>query len=125
MPFRQTEYPLVAEHEFVCGLCRSFAGIVRLFRAADSGEIERVSFTSELTGVVGASAIEDLQAAILLGDAKRLYRLDLEYAPFYCPVCDACFCGAHWAKWDVFDEDGWHDSIRGLCPHGHERMLED
>lgn len=19
----------------------------------------------------------------------------------------------------------WHDSVRGRCPHGHERMLED
>jgi hypothetical protein len=28
-------------------------------------------------------------------------------------------------RWSVFDDDGWHDSIRGRCPHGHERMLED
>jgi hypothetical protein len=45
--------------------------------------------------------------------------------PFFCPVCDKCYCGTHWKRWDVFDDDGWHDSIRGACPEGHERMLED
>jgi hypothetical protein len=28
-------------------------------------------------------------------------------------------------RWDVFDDDDWHDSVRGLCPERHERMLED
>ena len=37
------------------------------------------------------------------------------------------YCGAHWARWDVFDQGdpAHHDSIRGRCPVGHERMLED
>lgn len=54
--------------------------------------------------------------------------LNLEAAAFYCPICDACFCTAHWKTWDVFDNDDglmWYDSIRGRCPHGHVRMLLD
>ena len=115
----------VAEHRFGCSRCSESAGVVQLFGAENAAEIVRTSFTSRLTGRVAAASFEQLRRAIIGGDARALYRLDLEFAPFFCPQCNACFCGAHWWRWDVFDEDGWHDSIRGTCPEGHERMLED
>jgi hypothetical protein len=54
-----------------------------------------------------------------------LYALELESVPFYCPGCGKCYCLAHWRTWNSFDSDGWHDSFRGVCPHGHQRMLLD
>lgn len=116
---------LVAEYQFACSLCPQSAGEVKLYKSADGAVIVRDSFTSRLEGRVEVAQLERLRNAISSGDAKALCGIDLEYTPFYCPKCANCFCGAHWRKWDVFDEDGWHDSIRGACPHGHERMLED
>jgi hypothetical protein len=76
---------------------------------------------------VTAGAFERLRAALAAGDAREVFELDPECAPFYCQECGATYCGDHWDRWDVFDEDdrNWHDSIRGRCPRGHERMLED
>jgi hypothetical protein len=114
-----------AEQQFVCSRCGEPAGTV-LLRAADTGfEIVRSSFTSVLTRPVTASASALVRRAMLEKDAAALYMMDFELAPFYCPDCGACYCGAHWLRQDVFDDDGWHDSIRGTCPAGHERMLED
>ena len=56
---------------------------------------------------------------------SSVYRLDFEFAPFYCPTRSASYRGEHCRRWDVFDDDGWHDSVRGRRPQGHERMLED
>lgn len=74
-----------------------------------------------------ADAFERLRAALAAGDARDIFELDAEYAPFYCPTCGASYCAGHWDRWDVFDDEipDWHDSIRGRCPRGHERMLED
>ena len=125
-----TETP-AAQHRFVCKVCGAEAGVVRLFgtAAGAGGEIVRDSFTSRLAARVGAEAFEGARGAIEGGDIERLYDFDREVASFYCPPCRACYCGTHWTRWDVFDEeeDGftWHDSIRGRCPEGHERMLED
>jgi hypothetical protein len=116
---------LVAEYRFACSLCEQPAGEVKLYKAAHGAVIVCNSFTSRFEGLVELSQFEPLRIAISSGDAKTLYQINLEYAPFYCPKCARCFCGAHWRKWDVFEEDGWHDSIRGVCPQGHERMLED
>lgn len=86
--------------------------------------IVRTSFTSRLVTGVAASAFENLRRAIVADEAAALYGHDFEFASFFCPQCNACFCGAHWRHWEVFD-DGFHDCIRGVCPEGHERMLED
>lgn len=130
MPSRAAPPPPapVARHSFVCARCDGVAGVVQLFGPASSGELTRDSFTSSSTYVVSPENFERLRAIITAGDAGALYEYDLEAAPFYCPVCRACYCGDHWARWNVFDdEEGftWHDSIRGRCPLGHGRMLED
>ena len=62
--------------------------------------------------------------ALLDHSEFALYAIDLELTPFYCPACRACFCGDHWQSGSIWD-DGFHDSSRGACPNGHERMLED
>lgn len=118
----------VALHEFSCASCGKEAGLAQLFGPADSGRIIRRSFTSLFTYPVAADEFERVREIILAGDAARLHEFNLEVASFYCPECRAYYCGEHWAHWDVFDDDDgffWHDSIRGRCPLGHERMLED
>jgi hypothetical protein len=100
-----------------CKTCREPAGKL----SADGDQVRRESFTGTLTQAL-TPAVRDA-----LGDAAGLYALDPELTPFYCPRCDASYCGEHWVRWDVFDDDEptWRDSIRGTCPQGHERMLED
>jgi hypothetical protein len=112
---------------FACAACGAPAGSLTLEGGRDSAHVLRESFTSMLTRAVGRDEFEPLRAALSGDDARALHALDVELAPFYCPDCDATYCGEHWVRWDVFDDDdpGWHDSARGRCPHGHERMLED
>ena len=116
-----------AEARFLCSACNKEAGHIRLLSDPSSAEIRRESFTSALTSGVPPEHFDELRTAIANRDVRALHSLDLEYAPFLCPKCDAIYCGDHWVQWDVFDEDDprWHDSIRGRCPKRHERMLED
>ena len=116
---------LVATHDFACSLCGASAAVVRLFQAGSAGLIVRESFTSNLESALSPASFKHVLAAVTSGDAAALYRCDLEFASFYCPDCGLSYCGEHWQRWDVFDDDGWHDSIRGCCPEGHQRMLED
>ena len=119
----------VAQHSFACARCGQAAGLVQLFGPAPAGEVVRESFTSRSTYRVSPENFERLRTIIVTGDAQALYEFDLEIASFYCPGCRACYCGDHWVRWNVFDDDEegftWHDSIRGRCPSGHQRMLED
>ena len=118
----------VAQHSFACPRCNNEAGRVALFKHDNGGEIIRDSFTSHLTFRVAAENFERIRGIILAGDIRALHEFDLEVASFYCPDCAACYCGDHWVRWNVFDDEegfDWHDSIRGLCPRGHQRMLED
>jgi hypothetical protein len=101
-------------------VCGADAGEISL---SDAGELRREAFTGVLTqSVEPYGALRD---AIAAGDAAAVHAIDRELAPWWCPDCAASYCGAHWARWDVFDDEGFHDCIRGRCPHGHERLLED
>ena len=117
----------IATAHFPCSLCGKEAGVVQLLGNAAPAELRRTSFTGALTAAITDTDIPTLRRILAVRDACALHAFDLEYAPFYCPACNASYCGDHWETWDVFDEDdpSWHDSIRGRCPHGHERMLED
>ncbi len=113
------------EQSFACAECREIAGVVRL-RTSNLGVcLEVSSFTSEMKLPVREldRTMDELQHA--MRSARALFELDFELAPFYCPTCALTFCGAHWRTRDVFDDEGFHDCIRGVCARGHERMLED
>jgi hypothetical protein len=105
---------LVGKAIHYCRLCEQEAA--RLTCAG--GEFRRETFTGTLTQPETAS----VRSAI--ADAAALYALDPELAPFYCAECRHTYCGDHWQREDVFEED-FHDCIRGTCPEGHARMLED
>ena len=63
-------------------------------------------------------------AAVAAGDASTLYRLDPEFAPFWCPRCESSYCDRHWIRRVVMD-DGFYDCTYGTCPAGHQRLLDD
>jgi hypothetical protein len=122
------EYPkIVSQAAFACSICGKEAGQVQLFGTPSNADIRRVCFTSTLDVPVPEKTYEKLQEAIRQKSPQGLYNLNFEYAPFFCPQCNACYCGGHWNRRDMFDSNfsAWHDSIRGKCPQGHERILEN
>jgi hypothetical protein len=124
---KKSERAVAAAGGFTCSLCGKDAGRLQLSGDTAGAELRRESFTGVMVAGVDAAQFELIRGAIATLDARALHAIDLEYTPFFCPQCNASYCRAHWVKWDVFDDDdpSHHDSIRGRCPKGHERMLED
>ena len=75
--------------------------------------------------------LEDLadavRGALETANAKQLYEIDALWAPFYCYECQASYCQDCWTSWIVMDDEfpGWYDCTDGICPKGHERMIDD
>jgi hypothetical protein len=116
--------PRIWANAETCEICGGTAGSIAL---DESGELRRESFTGVITARLPDTATGQLRAALITGDAAAVYDLDPDLAPWWCPEWSYAYCGDHWVHWDVFDEDdpNWHDSIRGRCPEGNERILED
>jgi len=112
-------------HRFSCSVCSEIVGTVVLYLVDNGLQLKRSSFTGDMFIGVPADMTSRVNAFVVTGEVRSLFCFDLEVCPFFCPECDANYCGTHWDRWDVFDDDGWHDCIRGRCPNGHERMLED
>ena len=67
---------------------------------------------------------ERVALALRSGDADALFRIDSEYAPFWCPTCERAYCRDHFQSWPTFDE-GFYDATYGTCTAGHRRKLDD
>lgn len=106
-----------------CQLCEATAGELTLYGTADEAMVTLRSGLGDMNGSVGGR-FDEFRQLIAEGDVRGLHALDPEYVPFYCPQCDRAMCVVHWKVWDEF-EGSWHDSTRGLCPQGHQRMLRD
>lgn len=115
----------IAAHTFHCDACGEEAGAIQLYGSTSDAELIRKSFVSTLSMRVSPDSFLTIEEAVRAGDIRALYAYDFEVASFFCPKCDKNYCAKHWTRWDVFEADGWHDCIRGICPAGHDRMLED
>jgi len=80
-----------------------------------------VSYTA---GLLSDEKVQLVKDALLAQNAAQLYAIDYEFAPFYCPECDCCYCKIHYPSYAVFD-DGSFDCNKGTCPKGHKRTLTD
>jgi hypothetical protein len=112
----------LAAAAFCCAQCGRPAGSIRAFDDPPRIRIE----TERRTTWIAPEALPAFRAAAAAGPGA-LFALDLEHVPTWCPVCGVTYCGDHWRTWLKFDDDepSWMDSVRGTCPHGHERMIED
>jgi hypothetical protein len=117
---------VAARARLACVLCGDQAGKVELTGSAAEGELRREGPTGDMWRPATGEAFEPLRAAVASRSARVIYDFDSELAPFYCPSCDASYCGEHWEMWDVMDDDDprFRDSVRGCCPRDHERILE-
>ena len=76
-----------------------------------------LSLCSEILALEAAGAVKRK-------DPAALFRVDREWAPYWCPMCGASYCAAHWTAFPTFD-DGFFDCIVGICLQGHRRTLSD
>jgi hypothetical protein len=121
--------PVAAQAAFTCEACGAAAGEVVLLGGPQEGELSRSSpLTGTLTAFPRGAEFERLRRALEAGTPQAVFAADRELVPAYCPDCDRVYCEAHWIVWSERDDDEdffWIDCIRGRCPQGHERMLED
>ena len=125
---------------FRCGACGEVAAVVKAVRAStaiDMGPpLGQQSYNRD--GIVidyflgtawklaDAATYADVQA-ILNDDAPdpaKLRQIDWELAPFYCPDCGQNYCRADWHT-SVLADEPFYDCTMGVCPGGHEHVVDD
>lgn len=121
--------PPRASATFTCARHGTPAGALHLHRIAGGSDWLLVleGFLGKTSTRLGAAAADGVARALDRADAVALHALDLEFAPFYCPTCDAVYCVDCWRTSLVFADDfpGWLEETQGTCPEGHGRMLSD
>src|SRR5687768_17126734 len=102
------------EASCACSICGKQAGVIRLQREPAHAEVRRESWPGLAIYPLADDAAARIEAALAARDIPRIFELNLELTPFYCPSCAASYCSDHWDWWDVWDEDwpSWRESVR-------------
>ncbi|HYH81917.1 MAG TPA: hypothetical protein VEX86_19070 [Longimicrobium sp.] len=112
--------------EYACAACGAVAGRVEVVRSPTGAGNRLVLsvFASMWEEASPTATYAHAAEALRGGDPRALWSLNSEWAPFYCPACDACYCRAHWVEQVEFEDD-FYDCTHGTCPRGHTRLLDD
>jgi hypothetical protein len=115
-----------AATEYRCALCGQVAGRVEVVPSPvnPGNRLVLSVFTSMWEEASPRATYAAAAEALRGGDPRALWALNAEWAPFYCPECNACYCRAEWNEAMEFDE-GFYDCTYGTCPRGHTRLLDD
>lgn len=88
--------------------------------------LERTTFINSFKVEISAADAERLGTAAARRDWAALNAFHPEMLPWYCPKCGCNYAEDSWKVWAQLDpNDDWLDSYRGVCPHGHQRMVAD
>ena len=115
-------------NSFYCSRCGNLAAHVGLeillTDGITHGRLVLKRFIGEWSFGIKTEDLKAVGKAISKLDSKKLYEMDLEYAPFHCPTCKKVYCNQCWEFFDYFD-GGFFDKTNGTCPNGHTRMTYD
>ncbi len=119
--------PRAAALEARCKICGAVAIELQLFEpvnAHDKPHLVIDGFLNHIETVIGPEAFTLMQTYLVTQDLAGIVKLDWEWMPCWCLVCEAIYCREHWTKETLFDE-GFYDCVRGTCPLGHVRTIDD
>lgn len=116
--------PVLATLALTCDGCGAAAATVSLLGPAAEPWLRCDGFLGRLTARARPADVPALRAALERRDLDALDDLEPEAASCRCLACDRIFCDSCW-RTTVELDDGFFDCIRGVCPQGHRRMLQD
>jgi hypothetical protein len=115
---------------FLCNVCNEICGEITVQTESSSSENEEKyylnidHFSQNGNYKLTKTKLESLVELYTSNQLEKVFSMDREYIPFYCPECNANYCKNHWDRWVTYDE-GYYDAEYGICPKGHERKLFD
>ena len=115
--------------QFRCDICNDVCAEIVVSRnlyknGGESHSLCHKGFTQSINSSISKEDFEKLIRYFRANQLKKIFEMDREFVPFYCPECNKNYCKKHWDHWMEF-EGIYYDAEYGYCPKGHRRMLFD
>lgn len=110
--------------DVVCFRCGGLAAALTVdYESAGRGvTVTLDGFLVRKTSFLSVPAAEELAD---VDDVELLRWLPPSFHGFFCRECGAAYCRACWTAGDPFwDSDGEYAGRAGVCPAGHESMID-
>ena len=113
-----------------CARCGAIAAEFSLHAAAaermpSRHGLQRIGFIGEVTKFGEGAQLRSMLEAIRAAEYAAARRVDADFIAFHCKECDRCYCKQCWQIGPPEFDEGFYDCTHGICPQGHEQIVDD
>ena len=87
--------------------------------------LKRTGFIGEVTKFGEAATLRRLLEMTRAADYAAAHGADADFVAFHCRKCLRSYCQRCWRIGAPEFDDGFYDLTRGVCPEGHEQIVDD
>jgi predicted RNA-binding Zn-ribbon protein involved in translation (DUF1610 family) len=115
--------------QFRCEICGDVAASLELIPSEEQNawQLTRQGFLlGKSVEVIKNRVVPAVHQALTDLNARKLYAIRAQWAPFFCPACGKVYCIKHWQITPKFGRDfsGQYAGSDGVCPNGHRRQVD-
>ncbi len=115
-----------------CARCGNPAAVFTLFAAGegeglwrDRDRLERAGFMGVVTKFGALESLTSLFNSLQRADYNILRGADADFVAFHCWTCAKSYCEHCWQIGPPVFDEGFYDYTSGVCPEGHEQVVDD
>ena len=111
-----------------CARCGGIAAAFSLVRPESSARqhgLQRNGFIGQVTKFGALDELHHLLEKIRSSDYVAVRRIDMDFVAFHCRECNRSYCERCWRIGPPEFDEGFYDLTRGVCPEGHEQIVDD
>ena len=110
------------KYRIYCSICSEIAATIDITNLGYIGTLEKSlspEFKDSLVNWLESKDISEL-------DSKTKDQKILQFGiDIYCGECGKVYCKKHWETRAMFEDSGWYDHTKNVCPEGHSKKIDD
>lgn len=91
----------------------------------DRDRLERAGFMGAVIKFGDHKSFAPFLSALAGGDYDKASAGDPDFVAFHCWTCGRDYCEQCWRIGPPEFDEGFYDCTRGVCPDGHEQVVDD
>jgi hypothetical protein len=87
--------------------------------------LQRTGFMGQVTKFGELAELRRQVDLAHVADYTALRSIDTDFVAFHCWECKRSYCERCWRIGPPEFDEGFYDCTRGVCPDGHEQIVDD
>ena len=105
-----------------CSICNEIAASIDINNLGYIGTLEKSLNPESIVTLAKWLEFKDISELDLKTKEHKIIHFGID---IYCRECGKVYCKKHWDTKAIFEDSGWYDYTKNICPKGHSKIIDD